>query len=81
MKQAGHRDMFKKASKSVCQPFWYLLTPLSPNSINFSAMNIPENKDEDPNDPEPADEKVIQMEYSSDALYSPSIEAVTKYYL
>jgi len=44
-------------------------------------MNIRENKDDEPNDPEPAEEKDIQMEYYSDSLYSPSIEAVTKYYL
>jgi hypothetical protein len=29
-------------------------------------MKTPENTEEDPDDPEPADEGYIQMEYSSD---------------
>ena len=43
-------------------------------------MKTPENTQEDPDDPEPADGD-IQMEYSSDQSYSPSIGAVTKNYL
>jgi len=36
VKQAGLKDMFKRPPRvSVCQPFCYLLTPLSPNSSNY----------------------------------------------
>jgi len=39
----------------------------------LSAIKTPENIDEDPDDPEPADGGDNQMEYSSDWLHSPSI--------
>ena len=42
---------------------------------------MPKNTDKDPNDPEQADEGDIQMECSSDWLYGPSVEALTKNYL
>jgi hypothetical protein len=39
---------------------------LSPTPSTFSEVKTPENTEEDPDDPEPADEGDIQMEYSSD---------------
>jgi hypothetical protein len=43
---------------------------VSPDSVSYSttssAMKIPENTEEDPDEPEPADEGDIQMEYTSD---------------
>jgi hypothetical protein len=36
-------------------------------------MKTPQNTEEDPDDPQPADEGDIQMEYSSDYTYSTSI--------
>jgi hypothetical protein len=53
----------KQASKTVNQAFLYTITP-SPNPSTFSAMKTPENTNEDPDDPERADEGGIQMEYS-----------------
>jgi len=47
----------------------------------FSYFEAPENIEQDPDDPEPADERNIQMEYSFAHFYSPSIGAVTKNYL
>jgi hypothetical protein len=44
-------------------------------------MKTTENKEEDPDDPEPADEGDIQMEYSSDYLYKPSIGTETSNYI
>jgi hypothetical protein len=38
--------------------------PLSPNPSVSSAMKNLENKEEDPNDLEPGDQKDIEMEYS-----------------
>jgi hypothetical protein len=58
--------MFKKASKSVSY------------SSTSPAIKIPENTDEDPDNPKPADEGDIQIEYSSDYLCSPSVRPVTK---
>jgi hypothetical protein len=46
--------------------FWYLLPPLSHTPPTFSAVKTPENTEEDPADPEPADKGDIQMQYSSD---------------
>lgn len=40
--------------------------PLSPNQSDSSAMKNPENKEEDPDDSEPGDQKDIKMEYSFD---------------
>jgi hypothetical protein len=39
---------------------------LYPTPSASSYMKTPENTEEDPNDPEPAHEWDIQMEYSSD---------------
>jgi len=40
--------------------------PMSLNLQTSSAINTPENTEEDTNDPEPPDECDIQMDYSSD---------------
>ena len=37
-------------------------------------MKTPENKEEDPDVPEPADKGDVQMEYYSDYLFSPNYE-------
>jgi hypothetical protein len=58
MKQADLRDVFKKAPKSVCTTNVVSPDTLSP-TINF--VNYEENNEENP---EPADEGDIQMEYS-----------------
>jgi len=50
---------------SVHQLFWYILTPPSPTPLISSAMNTPENTQEDPDDLEPPYEGDIHMEYSS----------------
>jgi hypothetical protein len=42
-------------------------------------MKTPENVEEDYDDPEPADERDLQMEYSSYSLYTPSTGAVTSH--
>jgi hypothetical protein len=55
--------------------------PLSPIPSLASAMKTPENTEEDLDDLKPANEGDIEMEYSSDQLYSPSIGAVTNNYL
>ena len=44
-------------------------------------MKTPENTEENPDDPEPAAEGNIQMEYSPGWLCNPSIGAVIKNYL
>ena len=58
--------MSNKPSKSVC--IWAVLVhpdPVSSTPSTSSAMKTPENAEEDADDPEPADEGDIQMEYSS----------------
>jgi hypothetical protein len=48
----------KKASKSVCkQPFLVYRHPFS-YSINFFGYKVPENTEEDPDDPKPANEGI-----------------------
>jgi hypothetical protein len=67
MKQADLKDMFKKASRSVCTSTTVVSPdPLSPTPSTSSATKIPEHTEEDPDDPELADAGDIQMEYSSD---------------
>jgi hypothetical protein len=52
MKQADPRDMFKKVSKSVCALTVVVIPdPLSPAPLT-SSKKTPENKEEDPDDPE-----------------------------
>jgi hypothetical protein len=65
MKQADLREMFKKASKSICTSTIVVPPdPSSPTPSTSSATKIPENTEEEPDDPQPADEEDIQMEYS-----------------
>jgi hypothetical protein len=54
--------------------------PLHHTVSASSVIKTPGNTEEDPHDPEPADERDIQ-EYSSDQSYSISIGAVTKSHL
>jgi hypothetical protein len=63
MEQADFRDMFRKASKSVCKST-VVVPPhnLSPTPLTSAAMKNRKNTEEDP---EPADGD-IQMEYSCD---------------
>jgi hypothetical protein len=52
--------MFKVASKSICTSTVAVSPdPLSPAPSTFSAIKTPENTEEDPNNPEPADEEDI----------------------
>jgi hypothetical protein len=60
LKQADFRDIFRKASQVSCT------STLVCYSITTSAMKTPENTNEDPDDPEPADAGDIQTEYCSD---------------
>jgi biotin carboxyl carrier protein len=81
IKHADLRHMFKKASNSVCTSTVAVSgDPLSPAPTS-SAMKTPESTEKDISDPETADEGDIQMEYSSDQLYSPIVGTVTKSYL
>jgi hypothetical protein len=67
MKQADLMNMFTKASKCVCtSTVEVLFHPLSPTPSASSVMKTSENIEEDPDDPKPADEGDIHMEYSSD---------------
>jgi hypothetical protein len=71
--------MFKKASKSVCTTTVMISPePLSPTLSISSATKTLQKTGENPDDSDPADKGDIQVEYSSDYLYSPSIGAVTK---
>ena len=80
MNQADLRDMFKKVSKSVCTLTDVVLPdPLSPAPQTSSAMKTPEDKEEDPDDPEPAGKGDNQTEYSCYQLYNTCI--VTKIYM
>jgi hypothetical protein len=58
IKQGNHSDMFKKASKSVCTPTTMVspdnLSPTPSTSSTSSAVNTPENTEEDPDSPKPA---------------------------
>jgi hypothetical protein len=54
---------------------------VSPEPFSPTPSISSENTEENPDDREPADEGDIQMEYSSDQFYSPSIGAVTKDYM
>jgi hypothetical protein len=60
----------KKGSKNVCkQPFLVYHHPFS-YSINFFSYEATENTEEDPDDPELANEGNFQMEYSFAYFYS-----------
>ena len=74
MKQANIKEMFREASKSVSISTNVISPdPLSPTSSTSSATKTPENIEDNPDDSEQAGEGDIQMEYSSDQLYSTSI--------
>lgn len=78
MKQANLLDLLKEASKTVCtSPVVISPDPFSPTPLTSSAMKTSENTEGDPDDTEQADGD-IQIEYSSEWLYSPSIESVTR---
>jgi hypothetical protein len=66
VKHADHREMFEKASKSVCSST-VVVSPdaSSPIPLTSSAMKTPKNTEEGPDDLEPPYEGDIQMEYSS----------------
>ena len=60
------------ASKSVCTSTVVVSPDLfSPTPSTSLAVKSQENTEEYPDDPEPATAGDIQMEYSSDQLYSP----------
>jgi len=81
VKQADLRDMFKKASKSVCISMIVVSSEsLSPTPSTSSAMKTPENKLVDSDYHTPAEERHIQVEYFSDQLCSPITGAVIKNY-
>jgi hypothetical protein len=62
LKQSDVRKLFSRASKSICTPTVVASPdPLSPTPVSL-AMKTQENIEEEP---EPADEGDIQMEYSS----------------
>jgi hypothetical protein len=64
MKQADLRNIFKKASKTVCTSTIVVSPdPFSPTPSTSSAMKAPQNTKDDP---EPATEGDVQMEYTSD---------------
>jgi hypothetical protein len=63
MKQADLTDNFTNASKSVSTS---TPDPLSPTPSTFSAVKTPESTEEESDDPEPADDGDIPMEYASD---------------
>jgi hypothetical protein len=68
----------KKASKGVCKSIIVVSPdPFSPIASTSAATKVPENTEEEPNDFEPVYIGDIQMEYSSDQLYSPNISSVT----
>jgi hypothetical protein len=72
MKQAELRGMFRKASNSACKSTIVVSPDTLLPSPTFLGMRTPENTEEVPNYPEPADGGDIQMKYSSDKLCSPS---------
>jgi hypothetical protein len=63
----------KRPPKKFCtSPLVLTPDPSSPNPSTSSAVETSDNKEEDSDDPEPADGD-IQTEYSTDLLYSPNI--------
>jgi len=67
--------MFRKASNSVWKST--VVVPPDPLPLTPSASSSPENTDKVYDDPAPADEGDLQMEYSSYSLYTPSMGSVT----
>ena len=67
MKEAGLSDMFKNASKSVYTATVAVFPdPSPPTPSTSSAMITPENTEQDPDDPKPADDGDIHKEHPSD---------------
>jgi len=67
MKLADIMNMCIKVSKSACTSTLVVPTNLSsPTPSTSLAIKTPKNTQQDPDDPEPADEGDIQVEYSSD---------------
>jgi len=66
MKQTHLRDMFKKVSKGVITSTIMVSSDLMSliQSVS-SVMKTPDNTEENPDDPESADERDTQMQYSS----------------
>lgn len=62
---------------SVHQVLW-CPDHLSPTPSNSSTIKTPNSRVEDPDDPTAAYDRYIQIESSSDQLYSPSIGAANK---
>jgi hypothetical protein len=52
------------------RPEVFSFLPEKKTPSNSSAVKTPENTEEDPHDLEPANKGDVQMEYSSDLLYS-----------
>ena len=73
MKHEGLRDMFKKASMSVCTKTVFISHPLPPTLPIFAARKTPDNTDKDPDYPAPADGDT-HMTYFPDLSYSPRNE-------
>jgi hypothetical protein len=76
MKETDLGNMFRKAFKSVCTSTIVVSSDPLP-SINI--LNFEDTRKQE--DPEPAGEGDIQMEYSSEQLYRQNIGAVTENYL
>jgi hypothetical protein len=58
MKQAEFSDMFRNASKTDCRSTTVVSPdPLSPTPSTSSAMKTPENIEQDPDNPQPADKE------------------------
>jgi hypothetical protein len=75
VKRVYLRDRAKRPQRmSIHQTLWFFLTPCLLLHQPL-AINTPANTEEKCNDSEPAD---IQMEYSSDQLYTPRIGALKK---
>jgi phytoene/squalene synthetase len=67
MKQIDLRNKFKKASKTFCLSTVVVSPdPLSCTQSTYSATKTTENMEENPDDPEPAAEGDIQMEFFPD---------------
>jgi hypothetical protein len=66
MKQANLRDMFKKVSTDVSTSTIMVSSDLmSPIQSVSSVMKTPDNTEENPDDPESADERDTKMQYFS----------------
>jgi hypothetical protein len=69
------KDLQECLYMNRCGMSWLLCPPPS----TCSTMKTPWNTEDNPDDPEPANEADTQMEYCSDWLYSPSTGPEIKY--